>query len=140
MVRILDNYNITSIILILLELISNNYNKEIQNNNLFILATLKCLEKKTQNMDKILPYIQVDAILLQIHLLLNKFNELDSNKEIYVSIIDFIKKFIKKIVIFKKERILEDYNRTVKYHFIKDKHIIKMINEYLLNNKEKQID
>ena len=140
MMRILDNYNITSIILILIELISNYYNKNNEDNNLFILTILKCLEKKTGNIEKILPYIEVDAILLQIHLLMNKFNQnsiqFNSKKEIYLTIIYFIKKFIKEIINFKKEKMLDDYNKSVKSHFINDKYIIKWIKEYLDLNKE----
>ena len=135
MMRILDNYNITSIILILFELISNYYNKNMKNNDLFIVTILKCLEKKTQNIENIIPIIEVSAILLQIHLLLNKLNqssnEFNSKNEIYLTIIGFIKQFIKEIILFKKEQILEDYNSSVKNHFIPDNYIIKWINEFL---------
>ena len=143
MMRILDNYNTTSILLILLELITNYYNKNIKNYNLFILTILKCLEKKIQNFDKIISDIETDAILLQIHLLLNKINqflpELNSKNEIDIKIITFIKKFLCDMVEYKKEKILEDYNKSVNCHFIKDKYMIKWIHEYIFKNKEKEI-
>ena len=143
MMRILDNYNTTSILLILLELITNYYNKNIKNYNLFILTILKCLEKKIQNFDKIISDIETDAILLQSHLLLNKINqflpELNSKNEIDIKIITFIKKFLCDMVEYKKEKILEDYNKSVNCHFIKDKYMIKWIHEYIFKNKEKEI-
>ena len=71
---------------------------------------------------------------------MNKFNQnsihFNSKKEIYLTIIYFIKKFIKEIINFKKEKILDDYNKSVKSHFINDKYIIKWIKEYLDLNKE----
>ena len=141
--RILDNYNITSILLILFELITNYYNKNIKNYNLFILTILKCLEKEIQNLDKIISDIELDAILLQIHLLLNKINqflpELNPKNEIDIKIISFIKKFLFDLVGYKKEKILEDYNKSVKCHFIKDKYVIKWINEFIFKIKEKEI-
>jgi hypothetical protein len=132
MMRILDNYNITSILLILIELISNYYNKNINNYYLFISSIIKCLEKKTKTFDKIISDIEIDAILLQIHLLLNKLNkylpELNPKNETDIMIINFIKNFIKEIISFKKEQILTDYNKSVKNHFILDKFIINLIN------------
>ena len=140
MMRILDNYNTTSILLILLELITNYYNK---NNNIFILTILKCLEKKIQNIEKYISLMEIDAILLQIHLLLNKINknltQLNPKNEFDMMIISFIKKFIFVIIGYKKEKILDDYNKSVKNHFINDKYIIKWINEYIIKNKEKEI-
>ena len=136
MKKILDNYKITSIILILLELITNYYNK---NNNLFISTILKYLKKKMENIDQFISDIEIDAILLQIHLLLIKLDqnipELESKNEIFF----FIKKFLFYLIDYKKESILEDYNRSVKCHFISDKYIIKWINEYIIKNKEKKI-
>ena len=140
---IFENYNITSILLILLELITNYYNKNTKNNNIFILTILKYLENKIQNIDIIIPHIEMDAILLQIHLLLNKLNkylpDLNPQNEIDIMIIKYIKKFILEATTYKKEKILEDYNRSVKCHFLNDKYIIRWINEYMLNkNKEKK--
>ena len=140
---IFENYNITSILLILLELITNYYNKNTKNNNIFILNILKYLENKIKNIDIIIPHIEMDAILLQIHLLLNKLNkylpDLNPQNEIDIMIIKYIKKFILEATTYKKEKILEDYNRSVKCHFLNDKYIIRWINEYMLNkNKEKK--
>ena len=141
--RILDNYNTTSILLIFFELINNYYNKNIKNYNLFILTILKCLEKKTQNFEKIISDIEIDAILLQIHLLLNKINQflpdLNPRNEIDIKIISFIKNFLFEVAGHKKEKILEDYNKSVKSHFIKDKYMIKWINDFIFKNKEKEI-
>ena len=143
MMRILDNYNTTSILLIFFELINNYYNKNIKNYNLFILTILKCLEKKTQNFEKIISDIEIDAILLQIHLLLNKINQflpdLNPRNEIDIKIISFIKNFLFEVAGHKKEKILEDYNKSVKSHFIKDKYMIKWINDFIFKNKEKEI-
>ena len=137
MKKILDNYKITSIILILLELITNYYNK---NNNLFISTILKYLKKKMENIDQFISDIEIDAILLQIHLLLIKLDqnipELESKNEIFF----FIKKFLFYLIDYKKESILEDYNRSVKCHFISDKYIINWINEFIIKNKEKKIN
>ena len=139
MIRILENYNITSILLILFELITNYYNKDTEKNNLFIFTILNCLEKKTQNIEEIITFIEVDAILLQIHLLLNKLEqyipELKAKSELDRMIITFIQKFLFELVNYKKEKIFEDYNRSVKCHFLRDKYIIKWINEFInVNN------
>jgi hypothetical protein len=135
MMRILENYNITSILLILLELITNYYNKNTEKNNLFILTVLNCLEKKIQNIEEIIIFIEIDAILLQIHLLLNKLEqnipELKAKDEMDKMIIIFIKKFLFELVNYKKEKIFEDYNRSVKCHFLSDKYILKWINEFI---------
>ena len=143
MMRIIDNYNITSILLILIELISNYYNKNINNYNSFITSVIKCLEKKTKNFDEIISNIEIDAILLQIHLLLNKISqflpELNPKNEMDIMIISFIKNFIKQIVHYKKELILYDYNKSVKSHFKTDKFIINWINEFLCLNKDKRV-
>jgi hypothetical protein len=135
MMRILENYNITSILLILLELITNYYHKNTENNNLFIFTVLNCLEKKIQKIEEIIKFIEIDAILLQIHLLLNKLEEnipdLKEKDEMDKMIIIFIQKFLFKLVNYKKEKIFEDYNRSVKCHFLSDKYIIKWINEFI---------
>jgi hypothetical protein len=135
MMRILENYNITSILLILLELITNYYNKNTEKNNLFILTVLNCLEKKIQNIEEIIIFIEIDAILLQMHLLLNKLEqnipELKAKDEVDKMIIIFIKKFLFELISYKKEKIFEDYNRSVKCHFLSDKYIIKWINEFI---------
>ena len=135
MMRILENYNITSILLILIELIINYYNKNTEKNNLFILTVLNCLEKKIQNIEEIIIFIEIDAILLQIHLLLNKLEqnipELKAKDEMDKMIIIFIKKFLFELVNYKKEKIFEDYNRSVKCHFLSDKYILKWINEFI---------
>ena len=135
MMRIIENYNVTSILLILFELITNYYNKNTEKNNLFILTILNCLEKKTQNIEEIIRFIEIDAILLQIHLLLNKLEqnipELKEKDEMDKMIIIFIKKFLFELVYYKKEKIFEDYNRSVKCHFLSDKYIIKWINEFI---------
>ena len=143
MMRILDNYNTTSILLILIELISNYYNKNIHNYNVFISTIINCLEKKTQNIETIISDIQIDAILLQVHLLLNKLNEylsdLKPKNDIDNMIISFIKKFMYAIICYKKEKILYDYNKSVRCHFLNDKYIINWINDLLHLNEDKKI-
>ena len=129
MLRVIENCDTTSVILALLEIIKQNQNN-INSNFLSNLA-VKCLVKTTQNMESIINNIQLDKILLQMHLLTYNFDKLSTNNmeqsQTDIMIIRFIKNFIIDIVKMKKLDIMEDYNKSIKNHQYKDKYLLNWI-------------
>ena len=134
MLRILENCDTTSVILVLLEIIKQNKIKE-DDYNLSNLA-IKCLIKITQNLNEYINNIQFDKILLQIHLILINYDKYINNNEIKtqtdIMTVKFIKNFIIDVVKIKKHNVLEDYNNSVRNHKIKDNHIFNWIKSTLL--------
>ena len=134
MLRILENCDTTSVILVLLEIIKQNQIKGADY-NLSNLA-IKCLIKITQNLNDYINNIQFDKILLQMHLILINYDKYINNIEIKtqtdIMTVKFIKNFIIDVVKIKKHNVLEDYNNSVKNHKIKDNHIFNWIKNTLL--------
>ena len=145
MLRILENCDTTSVILVLLEIIKQNQIKE-DDYNLSNLA-IKCLIKITQNLKEYINNIQFDKILLQMHLILINYdkniNKMEIKTQTDIMTVKFIKNFIIDVVKIKRERVLQDYNNLIQNHKFKDKHIYAWIKNTLLmirNMKEnKQI-
>jgi hypothetical protein len=137
MLRILENCDITSVILALLELIKEFQEKE--DKNLINLAA-KCLLKTTQNLKLNIDNIKIDKVLLQIHLVLltlQKKNQ-DSNKKIHNNlVINTVKNMVEDFVKLKSDKILEEYSKSVKNHEINDKYILNWIKS-VLEKKEKE--
>ena len=77
MLRVLENCDTTSVILVLLEIIKQNQIKE-DDCNISNLA-IKCLIKITQNLKDYINNIQLDKILLQMHLILVNYDKYISN-------------------------------------------------------------
>ena len=133
MLRVLENCDTTSVILALLEIVKQNQN----NNNCVLLCNLamKCLFKVTRNINEIVDKIQLDKILLQMHLLTYNFDKLSNGKETSsqsgIMIIRFIKNFIIDMVKLKKREIMEDYNRSIANNQYKDKYIYNWITNTL---------
>ena len=129
MLRVLENCDTTSVILALLEIVKQNQN----NNNSGLLCNLamKCLFKATQNINEIINKIQLDKILLQMHILTYNFDKLSNGKETNsqssIMIIKFIKNFVIDIVKIKKGDIMEDYNKSIANNQYKDKYIYNWI-------------
>ena len=127
MLRILENCDTTSVILALLELIKEFQDKEDKN---LINLAVKCLLKTTQNLKQNIDNIKIDKILLQIHLVLlslQKKNQ-DSNKKSHNSLVlNSVKNMVEDFVKYKKDKILEDYSKSVKNHEINDKYILNWI-------------
>ena len=121
MLRIIDNCEKTSVILVLLEIIKQNLTNE--DKRIGSLA-VKCLLKANENLENIINNLSVEKILLQIHLLLVVFEknypDLKTNNQADVIIIRFIKNLINDMVKLRKEKIVEDYVQSVKNHQIKD--------------------
>ena len=80
MLRVLENCDTTSVILVLLEIIKQNQIKE-DDYNLSNLA-IKCLIKITQNLKEYINNIQFDKILLQMHLILINYDKNINNMDI----------------------------------------------------------
>ena len=145
MLRILENCDTTSVILVLLEIIKQNQIKE-DDYNLSNLA-IKCLIKITQNLKEYINNIQFDKILLQMHLILINYdkniNKMEIKTQTDIMTVKFIKNFIIDVVKIKQESVLQDYNNLIQNHKFKDKHIYAWIKNTLLmirNMKEnKQI-
>jgi hypothetical protein len=127
MLRLLENCNMTLVIISLLELIKEFQDKNDKN---LINLAVKCLLKTTHNLSaNNINTIKIDKILLQIHLLLlnlqKKNPDLSTNKNNFI--INAIKNIIRDIVRLRKEKILEDYSKSVKNHQMADKYLITWI-------------
>ena len=142
MLRVLENCDTTSVILALLEIVKQNQN----NNDSGLLCNLvmKCLFKVTRNINEIANKIQLDRILLQMHLLTYNFEKLTNGKETNsqssIMIIRFIKNFIIDMVKIKKGEIMDDYNKYIAESQYKDKYIYNWIMNTLesLDNNENE--
>ena len=128
MLRILENCDTTYVITALLELIKEFHDKDDKN---LVNLAIKCLLKTTHNLSENIDNIKIDKILLQIHLLLlslQKTNK-DMNKKSQIDalIINTVKNIVNDFVQLQKEKILEDYSKSVKNHQINDKYLLKWI-------------
>ena len=135
MLRVMENCDTTSVILALLEIIRQNQNNINSNSSLSNLA-IKCLFKTTQNIQNVINNIQIDKLLLPMHLLTYNFdksstNNIEQNSQSDIMIIGFIKNFIINIVKIKKADIMEDYNKSIKNSQYKDKYIYNWIKSTL---------
>ena len=128
MLRILENCDITLVICALLELIMEFQEKEDKN---LISLAIKCLLKTTHNLSQNINNVKIDKILLQIHLLLLSLqkNNPDIAKKTQTNtlIINTVKNIVGDFVKLKKEKILEDYSKSVKNHQLNDKFLLKWI-------------
>ena len=129
MLRVLENCDTTSVILALLEIVKQNQNNS--DSGLLCNLVMKCLFKVTRNINEIINKIQLDRILLQMHLLTYNFEKLTNGKETNsqssIMIIRFIKNFIIDMVKIKKEEIMDDYNKYIAESQYKDKYIYNWI-------------
>ena len=127
MLRVIENCDTTSVILVFLEIIKQNKNNIILSN-----LAIKCLLKTTQNIQSIINTLKLDKILLQMHLIIYDLGKLSKNKiEQNSMIIKFIKNFVIEIVKIKKEEIMEDYNKSVANSQYKDNYICNWIKNEL---------
>ena len=137
MLRILENCDTTSVILALLELIKEFQDKE--DKNLINLAA-KCLLKTIQNLKQNIDNIKIDKVLLQIHLLLltlQKKNQDLNKKNCNTLVMNTVRNMVDDFVKLKKDKILEEYSKSVKNHEINDKYILNWI-KTKLEKKEKE--
>ena len=135
MLRLLENCDITFVITALLELIKEFYEKDEIN---LVNLAIKCLLKTTHNLSENINNIQIHKILLQMHLLLlclQKNNNKDLTKRTQSSalIINTVKNIVSEFVKLKKEKILEEYSKSVKNHQFNDKYLLKWIKASLGN-------
>ena len=126
MLGVIENCDKTSVILVFLKIIKQNYN----NINLSILSKEYFL-KATENIQSIINSLKLHKILLQMHLIIYNL-DLSKNKIEENSLIKFIKNFILDIVKIKKEEIIEDYNKSIAYSQYKDNYIYNWIKNELL--------
>ena len=128
MLRILENCDTTLVINALLELIKEFHEKDDKN---LISLAVKCLLKTAHNLPQNINKIKIDKILLQIHLLLLSLqkNDPDISKKTANNtlIINSVKSIVGDFVKLKKEKILEDYSKSVKNHELNDKFLLKWI-------------
>jgi hypothetical protein len=134
MLRVIENCDTTSVILALLEIIKQNQHNA--NSGLLSNLAIKCLLKTTQNIQSIINNIQLDKILLQMHLLTYNFdklttNNLEQNSQSDIMIIRFIKNFVIDITKIRKTDIMEDYNKSIGNSQFKDKYIFNWIKSTL---------
>ena len=142
MLRVIENCDTTSVILVLLEIIKQNKNNIILSN-----LAIKCLLKTTENIESIINSLKLDKILLQMHLIIYNLYKLSKNKiEQNSMIIKFIKNFVIDIVIIKKEEIIEDYNKSFANSQYKDNYIYIWIKNaleivrYSMTEKNKELN
>ena len=129
MLRILENCDITLVISALLELIKEFDEKDEKK---LVYLSIKCLKKTTyNNIAKNIDNIKISQILLQIHLLLlslqKKSKDLNKKSQIDIIILNTVKYIVEEFVKYKKEKILEEYSKSVKSHQFKDKFLHKWI-------------
>ena len=133
--RLLENCDRNSVINALLQLIKEFYKN---NNKNLINLTIKCLLKANQNLSENINNIQMDKILLEMHLLLLTLQEdnpdMSKRTDINNMIINSFKNFIGEYTKIKKDKILEDYSKSVKNHQFNDKFILKWIKATLDKN------
>ena len=126
--RILENCDITFVISALLELIKEFYEKDDKN---LVNLSIKCLLKSAYNLSQNIDNIKISQILLQIHLLLlslqKKNKDLNKKSQTDALIINTVKNIIGEFVKYKKEKILEEYSKSVKNHQFNDKFLLKWI-------------
>ena len=135
MLRLLENCDTNSVISALLELIKEFYEK---NDKSLISLTVKCLLKTTHNLSENINNIQMDKILLKIHLLLLSLQADDPDMRKKTDnnnlIINTLKNIVGDFTKIKKDKILEDYSKSVKNHQLNDKFILKWIKAILDKN------
>ena len=126
--RILENCDITFVISALLELIKEFYEKNDKN---LVNLSIKCLLKSAYNLSQNIDNIKISQILLQIHLLLlslqKKNKDLNKKSQTDALIINTVKNIVGEFVKYKKEKILEEYSKSVKNHQFNDKFLLKWI-------------
>ena len=126
--RILENCDITFVISALLELIKEFYEKDDKN---LVNLSIKCLLKSAYNLSQNIDNIKISQILLQIHLLLlslqKKNKDLNKKSQTDALIINTVKNIVGEFVKYKKEKILEEYSKSVKNHQFNDKFLLKWI-------------
>ena len=128
MLRILENCDITFVISALLELIKEFHERDDKN---LVNLSIKCLLKTTYNLSQNIDNINISKILLQIHLLLlslqKKNKDLNKKSQTDALIISTVKNIVGEFVKYKKEKILEEYSKSVKNHKFNDKFLLKWI-------------
>ena len=128
MLRILENCDITYVISALLELIKEFHERDDKN---LVNLSIKCLLKTTYNLSKNIDNVKISQILLQIHLLLlslqKRNKDLNKKSQIDVLILNTVKNIVSEFVKYKKEKILEEYSKSVKNHQYNDKFLLKWI-------------
>ena len=98
---------------------------------LLINLSIKCLLKSIDYLEQKINNINISQILLRSHVLLLSLQN-NNNKEINVSkcnvlIMNTIKNIVVDLVKLKKEKVLEEYSKSVKNHQINDKFLLKWI-------------
>ena len=128
MLRILENCDITFVITALLELIREFQEKDDKN---LVSLAIKCLLKTTHNLSVNIDNVDMSKILLQIHLLLLSLqkNNIDLSRKTQTSaiIINTVKNIVNDFAKLKKEKVLEEYSKSVKNHQFNDKFLLKWI-------------
>ena len=127
MLRILENCDTTFVISAFLELIKEFLDKDDKN---MVNLAIKCLLKSTHNLEQNINSVNISKILLQIHLLLlslQKNNKDLKKSQTNVLIMNTVKNIVSDFVKLKKEKILEEYSKSVKNHQFNDKYLLKWI-------------
>ena len=134
MLRIIDNCDKTSIILVLLEIVKNDQNSKVKKMD---TLPVKCLLKATENLGKIVNELDIKKIFNEFHIIIVNYEkiypELNNKDQRDAIIIKFIKNFINHLVKIKKKSVMDIYNDSIKKSDIEDKYIIHWIKTSLEN-------
>ena len=136
MLRVIDNCDKTSVILVFLEILKNYQKNDDKMGGLAI----KCLLKSTENLNDIFRELNINKIFNELHLIVSnyekKYPDLKNKNQNDTFILRFIRNFICNITKLKQNDIMEIYNNTIKKSNSEDKYIIHWIQSTLENLNE----
>ena len=136
MLRVIDNCDKTSVILVFLEILKN-YQKS-EDKKIGSLA-VKCLLKSTENFNEIINGLNLIKIFNELNIIINNYEEmypeLKNKSQTDTVILRFIKNFVSNVVKLKEEKIFEIYDNSIKKSGIEDKYILYWIKNTIENIK-----
>ena len=128
MLRVIDNCDKTSVILVFLEILKN-YQK---NDDKIGGLAVKCLLKSTENLYEIISGLNIPKIFIELNVIINNYEKIypdlkQVKNQADTVIIRFIKNFICNVAKLKEDTIFEIYNNSFQKTGMEDKYILYWI-------------